>query len=142
MSEASGEKVLDAIVEIVELGVDIHGDLALGSAIGEEEIVLIGGSDGVGVVVGGVGRWREIAEGEEGDDVVGIEDAQIRVLLELEEDLDEGFFGEEEEAEAGGIGGGEGGGDGDAGDSDGGVTGVSESELLQEDHEPGVGGDF
>lgn len=36
-------------------------------------------------------------------DVVGIEDAESGVLLDLEEDLEEGFFGEEEEAEARGV---------------------------------------
>ena len=36
-------------------------------------------------------------------DVVGIEDAESGVLLDLEEDLEERFFGEEEESEARGV---------------------------------------
>lgn len=51
-------------------------------------------------------------------DVVRVQDAESSVLLDLEEDLEEGLFGEEEESEAGWIGvriwGG--GDDGDGGD--------------------------
>lgn len=62
--------------------------------------------------------------------------------MDLEEDLKEGFFGEEEEAEARRVGSGDAGGDGDGGDSDGDVAVVGEPELLEEDHRPGVGVDL
>lgn len=76
-------------------------------------------------------------------DVVRVEDAEASVLLHLEEDLEEGFFGEEEESEARRVrvrirGGGD---DGDRGDRDGYVAGVCESEFLEEDHGAGVVGD-
>lgn len=63
---------------------------------------------------------------------MGIEDAEVRVLLDLDEDLKEGFFGEEEEAETGRVrvrsrGGG---GNGDGAHGDGDVAGVSESEFF------------
>lgn len=144
VSLAGGEEVLGAVaIEVVDLGADGHGDGGFGGAVGEEEGVLVGGGDGVGVVEGGVWRRREVAEGEEERDVVGVEDAELRVLLDLEEDLEEGLFGEEEEAEEGRVGAGVrgGDGDGDGGDGDGDVAGVGEAEFLEEDHGAGVGGD-
>lgn len=39
------------------------------------------------------GRWGEVAEGEEMLDVARIEDAKVRILLNLEEDLEESFLG-------------------------------------------------
>lgn len=119
---AGGEVIAGAVgVEVVDLGADVHGDGGFGGAIGEEEGVFVGGGDGVGVVEGGGGRRGEVAEGEEAVDVVRVEDAEGRVLLDLDEDLEEGFFVEEEEAEARGFGLGCGGGEdgyGDGGDGD------------------------
>ena len=142
VSLAGGEEVLGAVaIDVVDLGADVHGDGGFRRAVGEEEGVLVGGGDGVGVDEGGVWRRREVAEGEEERDVVGVEDAELRVLLDLEEDLEEGLFGEEEEAEEGRIGAGVRGGEGDVGDGDGDVAGVGEAEFLEEDHGAGVGGD-
>lgn len=72
-----------------------------------------------------------------------IKDAEGRVLLDLDEDLDEGFFVEEVETETGGFGlrGGGERGDGDGGDGDGDVAFGSETEFFEEDHGAGVGGD-
>lgn len=72
-----------------------------------------------------------------------IEDAEGRVLLDLDEDLKEGFFVEEEESETGGFGLGGGGedGDGDGGDGDGDVAFVGETEFFEEDHGAAVGVD-
>lgn len=65
MGEAGGEEVLRAIaVDVVDLGADSHGNGGLRGAVGEAEEVLIGGGDGVGLVEGGGGRGREIAESE------------------------------------------------------------------------------
>lgn len=75
---------------------------------------------------------------------MGIEDAELGTgifRLDFDEDLDEGFFREEEEAEAGGVGAGEGGDDGYSRDGDGDVAGVGEAEFLEEDHGAGVVGD-
>lgn len=74
--------------------------------------------------------------------VLRIEDAETLVLLDLEKDLEEGFFREEEEAEAGRVGGREIGGYRDGGDGDGDTARVSEPEFLEEDHGTGVGLDF
>ncbi|KAF3952020.1 hypothetical protein CMV_022384 [Castanea mollissima] len=144
VSLAGGEEVLGAVaIEVVDLGADVHGDGGFRSAVGEEEGVLVGGGDRVGAGEGGVWRRGEVAEGEEERDVVGVEDAELRVLLDLEEDLEEGLFGEEEEAEEGRVGAGVrgGDGDGDGGNGDGDVAGVGEAEFLEEDHGAGVGDD-
>lgn len=45
----------------------------------------------------GVRRRGEIAESEEEINVLGVEDAKGRVCLEFKKDLNQGFFGEEEE---------------------------------------------
>lgn len=96
-----GEEILGSVeVEVEELGADLHGDAALRGAVGEEEGVLVRGGDRVAAGVGGMGRRGELAEGEEEGDVAGLEDAGARVALELEQDLEEGLVGEEEEAEA------------------------------------------
>ncbi|KAF8397570.1 hypothetical protein HHK36_016490 [Tetracentron sinense] len=52
MGLTCGEEVFDAIVEVVGLGPYGHGDLAFWYAIGEEETVLVGDGDWVGVVEG------------------------------------------------------------------------------------------
>ena len=68
MGLAGGEVVAGVFgigVEVVELGVDEHGDGGFGGAVGEEDGVFVGDCDGVGVVGGGRGRGREFAEGEE-----------------------------------------------------------------------------
>lgn len=142
VSLAGGEEVLGAVaIDVVDLGADGHGDGGFRRAVGEEEGVLIGGGDGVGAIKGGGRRRREVAEGEEERNVVGVEDAELRVLLDLEEDLEEGLLGEKEEAEEGRVGVGVRGGEGDGGDGDGDVAGVGEAEFLEEDHGAGVGGD-
>lgn len=117
LSLTSREEISGSVdIAVVELGVHLHGDAALGGAVGEEEGVFVRGGDRKGALDGGMRRRREVAEGEEEDDVAGIEDAEVGVALELEEDLEEGLVGEEEEAEVGGVGGdGEGRGDGDRG---------------------------
>lgn len=48
-------------------------------------------------------RRGELAEVEQTENVMRIEDTEVRVLLDLDEDLEEGFFGEEEEAKAGRV---------------------------------------
>ena len=142
LSLAGGEIILGfAIINVVDRGAYGHCDLALRCAVGEEEAVLVGGGDRVGLVEGGVRRRREIAEGEEAEDVLGIKNTEGRVLLELHEDLEERLLGEEEEPQTGGIRGRESGGDGDAGDAHGDVAGMCESEFLEEDHGAGVGRD-
>lgn len=88
-------------------------------------------------------RRGEVAEVEQTENVVRIEDTEVGVLLDLDENLEKGFFGQEEEAEAGRVRvrGGGGGGDRDGADGDGDVAGVSESEFFEEDHGAGVGRD-
>lgn len=104
MSLTGGEKVFGTVgFEIVGFGVDLHGDGGFRCAISEEEAVFVGGGDRIRVVEGGERRRREVAECEEMNDVVRIEDAEGRVLLDLHEDLEERFFVEEEEAEARGF---------------------------------------
>lgn len=141
---SSGEIVFRTVcIEIENLGANEHGNGGFRSAISEEETVFVRGSDGVRAVEGSGGRRREVTESEETGNVVRIENAEGRVLLDLDEDLDEGFFVEEKEAETGGFGLGGGGerGDGDGGDGDGDVAFGSETEFLEEDHGAGVGGD-
>lgn len=87
-------------------------------------------------------RRRQITEGEELDNVLGVEDAEGRIGLELEQDLNERFFGEKEESQPRRIRRGDVGDDGDGGDGDAGLAGVGESEALEEDHRPRIGGDF
>ncbi|POO02449.1 hypothetical protein TorRG33x02_014330 [Trema orientale] len=145
LGEAGGEEVLGVVgLEVEDLGADVHGDGGLGGAVGEEEAVLVGGGDGVGLAEGGGGRGRELPESEEPLDVAGLEDAELGVLLHLEEDLEQGLLREEEEPQArwldvvGGVGSGL---DGDVLDGDVDVAPVGEPELLEEDHGAGVGGD-
>lgn len=143
---SSGEIVFRTVcIEIENLGANEHGNRGFRSAISEEETVFVRGSDGIRAVERSGGRRREVTESEETGNVVRIEDAEGRVLLDLDEDLDEGFFVEEEETETGGFGlrGGGGGerGDGDGGDGDGDVAFGSETEFFEEDHGASVGSD-
>lgn len=145
---SSGEIVFRTVcIEIENLGENKHGNRGFRSAISEEETVFVRGSDGIRAVERSGGRRREVTESEETGNVVRIEDAEGRVLLDLDEDLDEGFFVEEEETETGGFGlrgGGGGGGergDGDGGDGDGDVAFGSETEFFEEDHGASVGSD-
>lgn len=143
---SSGEIVFRTVcIEIENLGANEHGNGGFRSAISEEETVFVRGSDGVRAVEGSGGRRREVTESEKTGNVMRIEDTEGRVLLDLDEDLDEGFFVEEEEAETRGFGlrgGGErGDGDGDGGDGDGDVAFGSETEFFEEYHGAGVGGD-
>ena len=141
---SSGEIVFRTVcIEIENLGANEHGNRGFGSAISEEETVFVRGSDGVRAVEGSGGRRREVTESEETGNVVRIEDTEGRVLLDLDEDLDEGFFVEEEEAETRrfGLGGGGERSDGDGGDGDGDVAFGGETEFFEEDHGAGVGGD-
>lgn len=80
-------------VEIVDLRPYKHGDDGLRSAIGEEEAVLVRSRDRVRLVEGGEGRQRELFEIEERGYVARIQNAELRVLLDLDEDLQEGLFG-------------------------------------------------
>lgn len=97
-----GQIVLDIIeLVVVHLGANGHGHKALGVAISEEEAVFIRDTNRVRVVEGRGRRRREITEGEKVFGVLRIEDAEGGVLLDLEEDLEEGFFREEEEPETG-----------------------------------------
>lgn len=64
MREPGRKIILDSAVEVVHLRAHVHGDLALGGAVGEEQGVLVGGGDGVGLGEGGVGGRGEVAEGE------------------------------------------------------------------------------
>lgn len=120
---------------------DGHGDGGFGGAVGEEEGVFVGGGDGVGAVEGGKGGRGEVAEGEEEEDVVGVQDAERGVLLDLHQDLEEGFFVQEEETQARGFWLHRGGehAHGDRGDGDGHVALVGEPEFLEQDHGAGVG---
>lgn len=87
------------MLEIVNLRPNIHGHARLRSAIGEEKRVFIGGSNGIRLLKGGERRRREIAESEEMERIVRLEDAEVGVLLDLEEDLEKRLLGEEKEAE-------------------------------------------
>ena len=98
MSLAGGEVVAGGVgVEVVGLSVEGHGDGGFRCAVGEEEGVFVGDCDGGGVVGGGGGWRREFAEGEEVRGVAGVEDAEARVLLDLDQDLQEGLFAQEKE---------------------------------------------
>lgn len=55
------------------------------------------------MVEGGPRRRGEVLESEERKDVLGIENAERRVLLEFNKDLNKGFFGEKKESKAGGF---------------------------------------
>lgn len=52
MGLAGGEIVLDAVVNVIDFGMNRHGDQRFGITIGEVEAVFIGDFDGVGVVEG------------------------------------------------------------------------------------------
>lgn len=75
--------------------------------------------------------------------VVRVENAEMRVLLDLEKDLKQRFFREKEEPESRRFrrrrqrrr-------DADGGDADGGVAGGGEAELFKEDHGASVIEDF
>lgn len=85
---------------------------------------------------------RELAEIEKVEDVAGMEDAELLVLLHLHEYLKESFFREEEEAQPRRLDGCVGVARGDHRDllhRDCDMAGVCETELLEEDHGPGVG---
>lgn len=52
MGLAGGEIVLDAVVKVIDFGMNRHSDQRFGITIGEVEAVFIGDFDGVGVVEG------------------------------------------------------------------------------------------
>lgn len=52
MGLAGGEIVLDAVVNVIDFGMNRHGDQRFGITIGEVEAVFIGDFDEVGVVEG------------------------------------------------------------------------------------------
>lgn len=52
MGLAGGEIVLDAVVKVIDFGMNRHGDQRFGITIGEVEAVFIGDFDEVGVVEG------------------------------------------------------------------------------------------
>lgn len=137
-----GEVVAGSVgVEIVGLGVDDHGDRGFRCAVGEEEAILVGGGDRVRAVEGGQGGRGEVAECEEEEDVVGVEDAEGRVLLDLHQHLEERLFVQEEESQPrrfrlhrrGEHA------HGDRGHCNGHMAFVSKPEFLEQDHGAGVG---
>lgn len=119
-----------------------HGNEALRVAIGEEETVFLRSRDAVIEFVRGGRRRGEILEGEQLLGESGIKHTERRILLHLEEDIEKSFFREEEEAETRGVRRRQVGGDMYAGDRDDYVAGAGESELLEEDHRPGVSFDL
>ena len=142
LGESGGEVIPRIVaVDVVDLGAHGHGDGGLGCAIGEEEGVLVRGGNWVGVAEGASGGWGEVAEVEQRVCVVGVQNAKLRVLLDLHQDLQEGLLREEEEAQPGRFRRCERGGHRDGGDGDRHVPGVGETEFLKEDHGAGVGGD-
>lgn len=141
---AGGEIVLDAVVKVIDFGMNRHGDQRFGITIGEVEAVFIGVFDEVGVVEGDT-IGGEVQEGEEVNGELGVKDAEIRVLSGFLDDLEEGLVGEEEKSDAGvggGTCGGGGGFDGHAGNGDGDLAGVGKAEFLEQNHVAGVGCDF
>lgn len=87
-------------------------------------------------------RRREVPKGEETIDVARIEDAKLRVLLDLEEDLKERFFRQQEESKPRRVDFSERRSDGDGLDRYGDLAGVREAKFLEENHRPVVGGDL
>ena len=123
-----------ASFQIVHRGADVHGDLELREAIGEDESVLIGGGLGVGEIEGGGGGVGELIEGEDALDGVGLEDAIDLRIVDLLEDVRPGVDGAEEESELGELGRvGCGAGEGEVGDVELELAAVGEAELVEED---------